>query len=53
MATALYLPLSGESINAGLKKYVIADPTYVNASIGESMPKYKSIKPEQFIVVRK
>ncbi len=52
MATALYLPISGDSINAGLKKYVIADPTYVNASIGESMPKYKSIKPERFIVVR-
>ncbi len=51
MATALYLPMQGDGVKAGSKKLVIADPTYINASIGESMSKYKSIKPEQFIVV--
>ncbi|MCX6051294.1 MAG: hypothetical protein NTZ60_02165 [Campylobacterales bacterium] len=51
MATALYLPMQGDSVKAGSKKFIIADPTYINASIGESMPKYRSLKPERFIVV--
>lgn len=51
MATALYVPIRGDSVNTGSKKYVIADPTYINSSIGESMPKYRPIKPERFIVV--
>ena len=53
MATALYVPMDGDTINAGSKKFVIADPTYVNASIGMSMPQYKSIRPESYIVVQK
>lgn len=53
MATALYIPMKGDSVNAGLRRYVIADPTYVNANIGESMPKYRSKIPESFIVMQK
>ena len=53
MATALYVPMSGDSINAGKRKLVIADPTYINSSIGQSMPKYKSIKPDSLVVLRK
>ena len=53
MATALYIPMKGDSVRAGRRKYVIADPTYINANIGQSMPRYKSIIPESFIVVRK
>ncbi len=53
MATALYIPMSGDSVMAGQRKLVIADPTYINASIGQSMYKYKSIRPESFIVVKK
>ena len=49
MATALYIPLKGDTVRAGKKKYVIADPTYINASVGQSMPKYKSMRPESFI----
>lgn len=52
MATALYVPMEGDAIKENGKKFVIADPTYINASIGQSMPKYKSIRPESFIVVR-
>lgn len=51
MATALYIPMNGDSVKLGSRKFVIADPTYVNANIGQSMPKYRSIKPERFIVV--
>ncbi|MEN8303100.1 MAG: hypothetical protein ABFQ64_03395 [Campylobacterota bacterium] len=51
MATALYIPLSGDSVKVGRKKYVIADPTYINANVGQSMPKYRSVRPKSFIKV--
>jgi len=53
MATALYVPMRGDSVKANGRRFVIADPTYMNANIGVSMPRYKSIVPESFIVVRK
>ena len=53
MATALYVPLPGDSVKAGRRKFVIADPTYINANIGQSMPQYKSKIPESYIVVKK
>jgi len=52
MATALYVPMKGDYIEAGSRKFVVADPTYINSNIGQSMPKYKSSKPENFIVVK-
>lgn len=53
MDTALYIPISGDSVKVDGKKYVVADPTYVNANIGQSMPQYKSKMPERFIIVKK
>ncbi len=53
MATALYVPMSGDSVKAGGRKLVLADPTYINASIGQSMPKYKTLRPDSFVVVKK
>jgi len=53
MATALYIPMRGDSVKKGRRKFVIADPTYINANIGQSMPKYKAIIPESFIVVKR
>ncbi len=52
MATALYIPLDGEKIKAGSKEYVIADPTYINSTIGTGMPKYRSLQPQSYIVVK-
>jgi len=52
MATALYIPIKGDSVRIAQKKFIIADPTYINANIGQSMQKYRSIRPESFIVVR-
>ena len=52
MATALYIPMEGDSIKVGSKRFVLADPTYINASIGQSMPKYKPKIPNSFIVVK-
>lgn len=51
MATALYVPMNGDSVQKGSRKYIIADPTYINANVGLSISKYKSINPERFIVV--
>ena len=53
MSTALYIPMKGDSVKVKLHKFVIADPTYINANIGMSMTKYKSQIPESFIMVRK
>ncbi|QSZ43075.1 hypothetical protein GJV85_05205 [Sulfurimonas aquatica] len=53
MATALYIPMEGDSVKAGRRKFVIADPTYINANIGQSMPKYKRKTPDSFIVVKR
>jgi len=53
MSTALYIPIEGDSVRAGKRKYIIADPTYINANIGMNMPKYKSAIPDSFIIVKK
>ncbi len=52
MATALAIPLEGDSVEDGFKRLLIADPTYIHANIGQSMPKYKSKRPESFIQVK-
>lgn len=49
MATALYIPLKGVDVKVHSRRYVIADPTYINANVGEAMPKYRSTIPESFI----
>lgn len=49
MATALYIPIKGSSVKVHSRRYVIADPTYINANVGEAMPKYRSAIPESFI----
>jgi hypothetical protein len=51
IATAIDVPLGGDAITVGKKRYVIADPTYINASAGMSMPQYKSVNPVSFIRV--
>lgn len=51
MSTALYIPMNGDSVKNNRRRYVIADPTYINANIGMNMPKYKSVRPEKFIFV--
>jgi hypothetical protein len=48
-STALYIPMDGDSVNVYGKKFIIADPTYVNAAIGESISRYKYKKPSKFI----
>jgi len=47
MATAVDIDekLQGEYVQVNKRAYIVADPTYVNASLGVSMPKYKGRKP--------
>ncbi len=51
MTTALYIPMDGDSVKKGSRKYIIADPSYINANIGLSMKKYKKVQPERFITI--
>ena len=53
MATALYVPIQGDTVKAAGREFVLADPTYMNANIGQSMPKYKPLKPDSFIVLKR
>ena len=52
MSTALHIPMRGDSIKVSGQRYVLADPTYINASLGQSIPKYKSIIPKRFVYVK-
>jgi hypothetical protein len=51
MTTAIHVPLSGDSVNVDGERFVIADPTYINATIGQAMPQYKRAIPETFIKI--
>ena len=47
MATAVKIKekVKGEYVKVKNSKYIIADPTYINANVGLSMPAYKGKKP--------
>ncbi len=47
IATAVHFneTVRGDSIRFDNKRYVVADPTYVNASAGMTMPEYKNKRP--------
>lgn len=51
MSTAIGVPIPGDAFRIADERFVIADPTYINASIGQSMPQYKNVTPETFIPV--
>ncbi len=38
--------IEGDSVNYENKKYIVCDPTYINADIGMAMPKFKEVKPK-------
>ena len=52
MATALYVPMKGDTVDVGSRKFVVADPTYINANIGQTMPQFRSVIPRNFIVLK-
>lgn len=50
VATAVYFgdnaDVKGDGFMYGGKKYYVCDPTYINASIGMTMPQYKGVTPK-------
>lgn len=38
--------IKGDYVTKGHNKYMVCDPTYINASIGMTMPKFKNVTPE-------
>lgn len=38
--------LSGDFVSYQGEKYLICDPTYINANIGSCMPRYKNVQPQ-------
>ena len=47
IATAVKIDnVPGDYVIVNGEKYIICDPTYINANIGMSMPRYKNVKPE-------
>ena len=45
-AVNFHSQVSGDSISYKGKQYVVADPTYINATIGMTMPNLKQFKPK-------
>lgn len=48
MATAILFDekVEGDFVTYKNKKYIVCDPTYINADIGNAMPKFKKVKPK-------
>ena len=38
--------IPGESVDYQGKRYLVCDPTYIHANIGQCMPKFKTVQPE-------
>ncbi len=52
-AVALTQPGSGMSyVDHHGQRFVIADPTYIGATVGMAMPAYAAIKPSQIVAIR-
>ena len=49
MSTALYIPMKGDDVIYHRRRYVLADPTYINANVGQEIAKYRNIQPDSFI----
>jgi hypothetical protein len=47
VATAVHMTdkVKGDAITFDGKRYLVADPTYIDASIGMTMPDYKGVRP--------
>jgi len=53
MIAGLHIPLLGDSVMDGKRKFIVADPTYNNANIGQNIAKYKLLEPLKLIKLKK
>ena len=44
-AVAFTIPKTGESLVYNKDRYLVADPTYINAPVGMAMPQYQTVSP--------
>ncbi len=51
LLTALNIPMKGYSFMVNKHYYVVADPSYINANIGQIPSKYMGIKPQKIIQI--
>lgn len=54
-ATAVHFnqPVGGDQVEINGVRYLVCDPTYVNADIGMAMPEFKQTKPEVVAIRRR
>jgi len=52
MSSGLYIPMNGDSVRVAGRRFVVADPTYINANVGQSMSKYKNKAPISYVLVK-
>jgi len=52
MATAVRFSddIKGDAVMHNGKRYIVCDPTYVNADIGKAMPQFKGVKPKIIVL---
>ena len=52
VATAVQLKhtAEGDSVIYNGKRYTVADPTYINATVGMTMPEYKNARPDIILI---
>jgi hypothetical protein len=50
MAVRFSTDIPGTTIVQGSKKYTIADPTYINANVGDCMPEFRNVNPTVIVL---
>jgi hypothetical protein len=53
LSTAVHFPKGnpkGDKLKVEYKEFVVSDPTYINADIGQTMPQFKNTNPTGWIV---
>jgi outer membrane protein OmpA-like peptidoglycan-associated protein len=50
MAVRFSTDVPGTTIVQGSKKFTIADPTYINANVGDCMPEFRNVNPNVIVL---
>ena len=53
LSAAVHFPQGnpqGDRLKLNYKEFVVSDPTYINANIGQTMPQFKNVNPEGWVV---
>ena len=50
LGTGISGEVRGDFVTDGNVRYIICDPTYINADIGMAMPRFKNVNPEIIVI---